>query len=253
MHQERQIRRFYEDNPHMVSSPFGGLHSFDTVLLEDLFQRLGLCAGGGLLDAGCGRALLRDWVLRQGGVYTGVDLSPAARGPRIVQGSALALPFADGAFDIVCCIDAFEHMPDMLQAAREFHRVLRPGGAFFLSAPNYGNVAGLVKRWMEATGRYAPKTWAPFGRWQPQECEQPLTPRVIRRTFTQAGFTHIRAVGLAREVELGLFPWIDHPRSPDAFRFRAQRLFRAAGPAVVRLWPGASLHLFWGMTKPTGV
>lgn len=249
MQEQQAIRRFYEENPHMVSSPFGGINSFDGALVSTLFQSLGLSAAGRVLDVGCGRALMAPWVQAQGGCYTGLDLTPSAGGARIVQGSALELPFAAGSFDLLCCIDAFEHMPDLEKAAREFHRVLRPGGSFFLSAPNYGNVAGLVKWGMERSGRYAPRTWAPFGRWQPQEFEQPLTPSGLRRLFRSAGFTDSACVGFAREVELGLFPWIDHPRMPDALRFRMQRAFRAAGPAIVSLWPGASLHLFWRMRK----
>jgi len=202
-----------------------------------------------VLDVGCGRAFLRDYVSRQGGDYTGLDFVISQPGPRIVRGSAMTLPFADAAFDLVTCVDAFEHFPDPAMAAREFHRVLKPGGSFFLSAPNYANVAGLVKWWTERTGRYAPRTWAPFGRWQPQEFEQPLTPRFIRRCFVPAGFQEITAIGFAREVELGLFPWIDHPAMPDRFRLRLQPLFRALGPVIVAAWPAASLHLFWRMRK----
>jgi SAM-dependent methyltransferase len=246
----QSIRHFYESNPHMVSSPFGGVKAFDTVLLGGLFQQLGISTRGVVLDVGCGRGFMGDWVAAQGGIYTGLDFVVSNHGPRMTQGSAQALPFADASFDVVCCIDAFEHFPEPALAAAEFYRVLRPGGCFFLSAPNYGNVAGLVKWWAEATGRYAPKTWAPFGRWQPQEFEQPLTPRFISACFMPAGFRDITALGFAREVELGLFPWIDHPAMPDAIRFRMQRVFRALGPAVVRAWPGASLHLFWRMRKP---
>jgi len=244
------IRAFYESNPHMVSSPFGGVKGFDTDLLESLFQQLEVPAPGDVLDVGCGRGFLRAWVSAQGGGYTGLDFVVSNHGPRMTQGSAQALPFRDASFDLVCCIDAFEHFPEPALAAAEFYRVLRPGGTFFLSVPNYGNVAGLVKWWAERSGRYAPRTWAPFGRWQPQEFEQPVTARFIRRCFMPAGFRELRAVGFSREVELGLFPWIDHPAMPDAVRFRLQPLFRAMGPAIVKFWPGASLHLFWRMRKP---
>jgi SAM-dependent methyltransferase len=244
------IRAFYESNPHMVSSPFGGVKGFDFALLESLFQELEVPAPGSLLDVGCGRGFLRDWVIAQGGCYTGLDFVVSNHTPRMTQGSAQALPFRNASFDLVCCVDAFEHFPEPALAATEFYRVLRPGGTFFLSVPNYGNVAGLVKWWAERSGRYAPRTWAPFGRWQPQEFEQPITAGFIRRCFQPAGFRDLRALGFAREVELGLFPWIDHPAMPEALRFRLQSLFRAAGPVFVKLCPSASLHLFWRMHKP---
>ena len=51
-----------------------------------------------------------------------------------VQGSALALPFADGSFDVVACTDVLVHVPDAALALRECARVLAPGGTLWLSA-----------------------------------------------------------------------------------------------------------------------
>lgn len=42
------------------------------------------------------------------------------------------LPYSDGAFDAVFAWSVFEHVDDVPRALREIHRVLRPGGAFFL-------------------------------------------------------------------------------------------------------------------------
>ncbi len=116
-----------------------------------------------------------------------------------------------------------------------------------MSAPNYGNVAGLVKAVYEGTGWYAPRTWAPFGRWQPQELETPLTAGLVRRVFRAAGFSQLQCVGHAAEAGLGVFPWIDHPRMPEAARFRLQRVFARIGPALVAAAPTLSLHNFWRM------
>jgi ubiquinone/menaquinone biosynthesis C-methylase UbiE len=43
------------------------------------------------------------------------------------------LPFADGAFDLVFGHAVLHHIPDLGQAFREFHRVLRPGGTLFFA------------------------------------------------------------------------------------------------------------------------
>lgn len=240
------IRAFYEANPRMVSSPFGGIDGVNAPLLRDTLARLGIdLAGRDVLDVGCGRGYAGDVVASLGGRYTGLDFVRSRGGFRFAQGDAARLPIRDAAFDTVFCVDASEHFPDPLAAAREFRRVLRPGGSFFLSAPNYANIAGLVKWWCERSGAYAPQTWAPFGRWQPQELERPLTPRFIRATYRAAGFLRFRAVAHAPEVLLGLCPWIDHPRAPDAVRFRLQRLFRFIGPPIARACPASSLHLFW--------
>jgi len=53
------------------------------------------------------------------------------RGLRNVEtrpGDAEALPFGDGAFDLVTCRLAFHHFPHPERAVREFARVLTPGG-----------------------------------------------------------------------------------------------------------------------------
>lgn len=240
------VRAYYEANPLMVSSPFGGVDGLNHDLLAKVFDELGIdVAGRNVLDVGCGRAFLREVVAASHGRYTGVDLVASRPGGPDALADAARLPFRDGAFDALSCIDAFEHFPDPSAAAAEFRRVLRPDGFVFLSVPNYANVAGLVKKLYEATGRYRKDTWAPFRNWQPQELENPITPGQVRRLFGRAGFSHLRWRSHAPEVGLGLCPWIAHPRLPEALKFRLERAFGILGPAVVRVWPGASLHTFW--------
>lgn len=244
------LRAYYELNPLMISSPFGGVNGIQEQLLADVLAALNISVSGrDVLDVGCGRGFLADPVDRWGGAYTGVDFVASRAGFRFALADGEALPFAADSFDLVFCVDAFEHFPNGPGAVAEFRRVLRPGGSVFLSAPNYGNVAGIVKWWCEHLGRYAKDTWAPFRQWQPQELEQCLTAAYLRRLFRRHGFNPARCIGHGPEVGLGLFPWMDHPRMPEAITFRLQRLFRTVGPAVARLCPGASLHGFWRMDK----
>ncbi|MBX4966114.1 class I SAM-dependent methyltransferase [Rhizobium binae] len=49
------------------------------------------------------------------------------------QADALALPFDDAYFDLVCCQFGAMFFPDRLSAYREARRVLKPGGRFLLS------------------------------------------------------------------------------------------------------------------------
>lgn len=49
-----------------------------------------------------------------------------------VAGDVHRLPFVDGAFEAVVCLNAFEHYRDPRQAATEVRRVLKDGGTFFM-------------------------------------------------------------------------------------------------------------------------
>jgi SAM-dependent methyltransferase len=72
-----------------------------------------------------------------------VELSSAcverlnAKGAQAHCGSAMALPFADQAFDLVCAFDIVEHVDDDQTVLEEIVRVLRPQGTCLLSVPLY--------------------------------------------------------------------------------------------------------------------
>jgi SAM-dependent methyltransferase len=95
-----------------------------------------------LLDAGCGTGfnLVALAVL---GHAVGIDLSPDAirfcreRGVRAARAGLLALPFAEGRFDVVTSFDVVYHdwVSDDRAAVAEMARVLRPGGVLLVRVP----------------------------------------------------------------------------------------------------------------------
>jgi SAM-dependent methyltransferase len=96
-----------------------------------------------LLDVGCGTGGTLDRLSPFGNVV-GLDLETTAlafcreRGyGRLVQASATAMPFAEATFDAIVALDVLEHIPDHEAAAREIMRVLKPGGAVFVTVPAY--------------------------------------------------------------------------------------------------------------------
>lgn len=75
-----------------------------------------------------GRVVLSDLSL---GMLEGAKQTAADRGlshVEVREADASALPFEDASFDSVSCRFGFMFFPDMAAAAREFTRVLRPGG-----------------------------------------------------------------------------------------------------------------------------
>jgi SAM-dependent methyltransferase len=112
-------------------------------VLRAQLDRLPLAPGARLLDAGCGSGRTLDELVRYGRV-SGIDLSPQAvaaaqrRGHQDVRvGRVEQLPFADGTFDVVTCLDVIEHTPDDRASLAELRRVVRPGGLLLVTVPAY--------------------------------------------------------------------------------------------------------------------
>ncbi|HZM77412.1 MAG TPA: class I SAM-dependent methyltransferase [Candidatus Limnocylindrales bacterium] len=57
------------------------------------------------------------------------------RGLNVIQADARDLPLEDGSFDLVMAFDILEHIEEDVQAASEFHRVLKPGGHALIAVP----------------------------------------------------------------------------------------------------------------------
>ncbi len=95
-----------------------------------------------LLDVGCGSGWSSFSFARNGYQTTGIDLNsrsfepPSAHNLTLLEGSALALSFADCMFDIVVAYQCLEHMPDPELALREMTRVCRTGGIICIVGPN---------------------------------------------------------------------------------------------------------------------
>jgi SAM-dependent methyltransferase len=107
---------------------------------------LGVVAGRRVLEVGCGAASSSRWLATQGASVVAVDLSAgmlrharagAARSGievPLIQADALALPFADGRFDLAfTAFGAVPFVDDSAAVMREVFRVLRPGGRWVFS------------------------------------------------------------------------------------------------------------------------
>jgi len=95
-----------------------------------------------VLDVGCGAGNMIHHLARYGPV-SGLDNHPKPlavareRGYIVSQGRGEALPFPDGAFDLVAALDTIEHVQDEAAILSECARVVRPGGLLVLTGPAF--------------------------------------------------------------------------------------------------------------------
>jgi SAM-dependent methyltransferase len=100
--------------------------------------------GRRVLDIACGEGYGSAAILAAGAASViGVDVSEEAclharskYGLETRQGSAEAIPLAEGEVDVVVSFETIEHLHDVEGFIRECHRVLAPGGKLVISTPN---------------------------------------------------------------------------------------------------------------------
>jgi SAM-dependent methyltransferase len=97
-----------------------------------------------VLDAGCGEGVLVE-EYRHRLAIEGVDENYASLAVR--QGSLLALPYGEAAFDRALCLDVLEHLAydEQPRALTELHRVLAPAGELVVSVPNLAHLQSRVQ------------------------------------------------------------------------------------------------------------
>lgn len=108
-----------------------------------------------ILDVGCGCGTSLFWWLLQGFEAYGIDCCewklkfckqkiddfnfPQEWKEHFIFGYGEKLPFQDESLDIVSSWYVLEHVADWKVCIKEMLRVLKPGGAIFLNAPDYRN------------------------------------------------------------------------------------------------------------------
>ena len=170
-------------------------------------------AGRRVLEAGCGSGLVLERLARSASLACGFDLSPGMvrqareRGLQVALGDITAIPFANGAFDVVCSFKVLAHVKQIGRALSELGRVTAPGGVLLLEFYNPRSLRYLAKR-LAGPGRISNgRTEADvFTRWDsPPAVRKLLPPELVLegfrgvRVFTPAAFVH-RLPGLAGAI-----------------------------------------------------
>ena len=182
---------------------FKPLHQLNPVRLSYVDARAGI-ANKTCLDVGCGGGLLTEGLAaREAAHVTGIDM---AEGPLTVarlhqkksaftnidyeQSSAEALAGARaGEFDIVCCMEVVEHVPDPVSLLGACSALAKPGGDVFFSTLN----RNLKSFMMAIVGAEYVLRMLPKGT---HEYEKFIKPSELRQWARQSGLQFADLAGL---------------------------------------------------------
>lgn len=202
--------------------------------LQSVYERF-IRPGAKVLDLGCGDGSTSGpWITSRGSSYLGVDVSNS--GVETARGRGLNASVIEDAadtglpgdtFDVVTCIEVLEHLFLPLEAAREIHRVLKPGGIVIVTTPN-------VSYWRSRLNLLLLGRFDPIGDElsKSQPWRDPhirfFSPRTLSTMLESAGFDIVIQGGQQGGLLNGL-PWLRRWRTSR----HQSRIYRA----LENRWP----------------
>jgi SAM-dependent methyltransferase len=155
----------------------------------------GPVAGKTVLEVGAGSGRDALGLARAGARTVVLDYSPASLGLvarqareqgvaiHLVRADALAMPFREGAFEVVFHQGLLEHFRDPMPLLRENARITRRGGRVVVDVPQAVHLYTLMKKTLIALDAW-------FAGWETQ-----FTPRSLERRLAAAGLSVRRTYG----------------------------------------------------------
>ena len=130
------------------NSEFAPLHAINPLRLGYIDSRASL-VGARVLDVGCGGGILSESLAAKGAKVVGIDagLAPINVARLHAVASNVDIDYRhttvesllggeEGSFDVICCLEMLEHVPDPASAVEACSRLVRPGGSVFFSTIN---------------------------------------------------------------------------------------------------------------------
>lgn len=133
--------------------PSGGAHTVRPLAREATYEKvveyLSDKPRGKILDIPTGSGALAKRLFDLKFDVTCCDIDPTqffANELTVDQGNLNErIPYDDGQFDYICCLEGIEHTENPYNATRELSRVLKPDGILIMSTPNYLNIKRRLK------------------------------------------------------------------------------------------------------------
>ena len=125
--------------------------------------------GMNCLDIGCSSGLVTAAIAPRFAHTIGLDIDQRALWDRddserepadFIEGDAMRLPFQASTFDIILCLQVYEHVPDDKILAAEIFRVLKPDGTVLFSGPNL--LFPIEPHYHLPFLQWLPQAWADF-------------------------------------------------------------------------------------------
>jgi 2-polyprenyl-6-hydroxyphenyl methylase/3-demethylubiquinone-9 3-methyltransferase len=131
------------------SAMFGPLHRINPLRVAWVEEAVGGLEGKRVVDVGCGGGILSEALAARGASVVGIDLGEKALGIarlhqlesgasvdyRLVSAEALAAEHPSS-FDVVCCMELLEHVPDPASIVAACAALAKPGGSVAFSTIN---------------------------------------------------------------------------------------------------------------------
>lgn len=180
---------------------FKPLHLMNPVRANFIDEH-GQVAGKKLLDIGCGGGLLSEAMSQRGAQVTGIDMGQAPLDVarlhaqkselridyQLTTAEQFALNYA-GQFDVVCCLEMLEHVPDPASVIRAAASLVKEGGDLFFSTLNRTPKAYLLAiLGAEYIAKILPKGTHDYQKF--------ITPAELAKACRQAGLTVKNVSGL---------------------------------------------------------
>jgi len=138
-------------------SEFKPLHTINPLRLNYILEHSGGVQGKRVLDVGCGGGILSESLIDHGADVTGIDMGEAQIS--VAKLHALEskkeinyqrIPADElarqepASYDVVCCLEVLEHVPDPAAIVKACSDLVKPGGDVYFSTINRNPKAWLL-------------------------------------------------------------------------------------------------------------